>query len=225
MNFEIPQVVNIDRRDDFVQNSLEKLRHHDEKTFVHSMEVGEIADFVVKNDGKILSAKEKNILLHATLLHDYGKIGVDAEILNKEGELSQEERKKIQLHPQIGFSALKDWDLDVAKTIVAHHEFQEHAYPRERVVEDVWEKRIEDVQTKKLSRILAMIDSFQAMLAERPGKKNKPKTIDQTICELQKRFVLPGDQEIIMLLEMYYRQKNPQTKVDYDKYIGLVGRA
>lgn len=207
MNFEMPQI-NTALRDhkNFVQGSLEELRAHDQKTHEHSVEVGSIMVFVVREMKNILSERERTILLNAALLHDLGKIGVEAEILNKEGELSQEERRKIRLHPKIGFDALRKWDLEVAKVVVAHHEHQRYAYPREWVVGDMQEKRFSDAQTDKLSRILAMVDAFQAMLADRPGKNNKPKTIDQTVSELQNNFVLPEDQRVIMLLEAYYWQ-------------------
>lgn len=225
MNFERPQMNREAVNDDFIQRSLEELRQHDRRTYEHSIEIGAMASYIAREAERILSEKERPILLQAALLHDYGKIGVESEILNKESDLSDEERKKIQMHPKIGFDELKRWNMDVAKVIVAHHEYQKNSYPRESASDDVWEKRSGDSQTRRLSRILAMIDSFQAMLADRPGKNNKPKAIDQAIAELQRRFILPGDQEIIMLLESYYRQKNPHEKVDYSKYINLVGNA
>jgi HD-GYP domain-containing protein (c-di-GMP phosphodiesterase class II) len=37
------------------------------------------------------------------LLHDIGKIGISASILNKPGRLTEKERAEIQRHPEIGY--------------------------------------------------------------------------------------------------------------------------
>ena len=38
-----------------------------------------------------------------SMLHDIGKIGVSDSILNKPGSLTEEERKIMQRHPEIGY--------------------------------------------------------------------------------------------------------------------------
>ena len=80
---------------EFIRKYLDELKIHDKKTYEHSMEVGNIASFVVESLSGALSEDERDILLGASLLHDCGKIGIESEILNKEDRLSHEEMEKI----------------------------------------------------------------------------------------------------------------------------------
>lgn len=202
------EACHIIRDDEFVHEMLLDLKNHDEKTFLHSLEVGNIASFLIEKLKNKLNEEEIKDLMAAALLHDYGKTSVDPKILNKKELLTLEEKKEIEKHPTEGFYALKEWNFDVAKVAVAHHEHQEHSYPRKETLPEIVEKRKEDKKTGKLSRILAMIDSFQAMIdPTRPSTMRNPKTIDETIAELNKKFILPEDKEVIFLLETYYYEK------------------
>jgi HD-GYP domain-containing protein (c-di-GMP phosphodiesterase class II) len=57
-------------------------------------------------------------------MHDIGKLGVPDHILLKPGPLTEEERKKIQRHPEVGYRiALSSGELaGVAPYILQHHE-------------------------------------------------------------------------------------------------------
>lgn len=196
------------KKDDFVRDLLGKIKNHDEKTFLHSLEVGNMAAFLTKKLGEELIEKEKQILISSALLHDYGKVFVDSRILNKEGGLTAEEFLEIKEHPKTTYIALKDKLSAEAKVAVEHHEHQENSYPRKKVSNNVMERRNNDVRISKLSRILAIIDSFQSMLdPTRPSNKNKTKSIEIIVDELNREFALSEDKEIIFLLEMYYYNK------------------
>lgn len=195
-------------QDDFVKKSLADLKNHDMGTFIHSLEVGNMMAFLVNQLGDKLDKEEKRILMMSALLHDYGKTAVDAKILNKKGALTEVERKIIEKHPRHSFDALKEWDEEVARVAVAHHEHQEHSYPRKEYVDDILDKRTDKGKIRKLSRILAIVDSFQAMNdPNRPSNIKNPKTIEQIVRELtDKKFILNTDKEILFLLETYYYQ-------------------
>ncbi|HEY3283920.1 MAG TPA: HD domain-containing phosphohydrolase [Armatimonadota bacterium] len=45
-----------------------------------------------------LSMADQHILEYAALMHDVGKVGVRADVLNKEGPLTPEEQQELQLH-------------------------------------------------------------------------------------------------------------------------------
>lgn len=215
-------------KDEFVKKSLTDLKEHDKNTFIHSLEVGNIMAFLIDKLGDKFSEEEKRILMMSALLHDYGKTYIDAKILNKRETLTGKERKIIEEHPRHSFDALKEWDKEVAKVAVAHHEHQEHSYPRKDFMEDVLDKRGDDnKKARELSRILAMVDSFQAMTdSTRPSNIRNPKTIDQIIKELSDdKFILNGDKEILFLLETYYYQNKKKNEITFNKQAGPVGNA
>lgn len=199
--------------DKFIHELLLDLKSHDERTFLHSLEVGNMTAFLIDNLKEKFTEKEKRILMSSALLHDYGKTSINPDILNKKEILTPEEKLEIEKHPMEGFYALKEWNIDVAKVAVSHHEHQEHTYPRKGNLPDILEKRTGSRETNRLSRILAIVDSFQAMIdPTRPTSIRNPKTIDQTIAELNKKFILSEDKEIIFLLENYYYEKEANKK-------------
>jgi diguanylate cyclase (GGDEF)-like protein/PAS domain S-box-containing protein len=116
--------------------------------------------------GKILgvSAKELDEMALFAMLHDIGKIGVKDSVLQKPGPLTDEERNEMKKHPEIGFRiAQNNLDLaPVAEYILCHHErWDGRGYPRGLKGEDI----------PLLSRILAVVDAFDAMTSERIYRK------------------------------------------------------
>jgi len=63
-------------------------------------------------------------LQEAAILHDYGKILIPNEILNKKGALDQREREIMSLHSELGYELLKNKGLDenILKLIKYHHQ-------------------------------------------------------------------------------------------------------
>ena len=92
----------------------------DKYTEGHSKRVAEISASIAKE----LKYSEWKIeqLNMAALLHDVGKIGIDDQILNKPGKLTEEEYNIIKSHPQIGYNILKDIkNLESILPIVHYH--------------------------------------------------------------------------------------------------------
>ena len=215
-------------QDEFVRKSLLEIKEHDKNTFLHSLEVGNMMAFVINKMGDKFDEKEKQTLMMSALLHDYGKTSIDAMILNKRGNLTKKERKIIEEHPRYSFESLKDWDEEVAKVAVAHHEHQEHSYPRKQYVDDILDKRNDNGdRVRKLSRILAIVDSFQAMTdPSRPSNRGQNRDIHLIVKELnEKKFILNTDKEVLFLLEDYYYQKKKPDEINYNNQSGLVGNA
>ena len=71
-----------------------------------------------------LTDKEIEDLRYASILHDIGKIGISASILNKEGKLTDEEFDEIKKHPVIAYNILKDVEFlkSGLNGILQHHE-------------------------------------------------------------------------------------------------------
>jgi diguanylate cyclase (GGDEF)-like protein len=98
------------------------------------------------------------------LFHDIGKIGVPTSILLKPGPLSAEERKIIELHPELGERILAPIDrLADVRTIVrsCHERWDGGGYPDGRPGE----------QIPLEARIILVCDAFHAMTTDRPYRK------------------------------------------------------
>ena len=98
------------------------------------------------------------------MLHDIGKVGINDNVLQKPGPLTEEEWHEMKKHPEIGFRiAQNNLDLaPVAEYILCHHEHWDGSgYPRGMSGEEI----------PLLSRILAVVDAFDAMTSERVYRK------------------------------------------------------
>lgn len=96
----------------------------------------------------------------AGLVHDVGKIGVPEAVLCKPGCLTDEEFKKIKLHPQIGYDILKDIPSlrDILPGVLHHHErYDGRGYPHGLSGEDI----------PLIARIIGVADTFDAMSSNR----------------------------------------------------------
>ena len=98
------------------------------------------------------------------LFHDIGKIGVPTSILQKPGPLTADERRIIELHPELGERILAPIDrLAEVRTIVrgCHERWDGTGYPDGKAGEEI---PIE-------SRIVFVCDAFHAMTTDRPYRK------------------------------------------------------
>jgi len=134
----------------------------DPYTYGHSERVTEYAMVI----GKKLDLSEWDLrnLKYAAALHDIGKLGIAGHILNKPGALSEDEFVHIKTHPQMGDSIMEPVSfLKEPRAIILHHHerWDGKGYP-------------EGLKGKKIplgARILAVADSFEAMMSDRPYRK------------------------------------------------------
>ncbi len=130
-------------------------RGHSERVTCYSLEMGKKLN---------LSTKRLEILQHAAILHDIGKIGTDLNILHKSGFLTDEEYEVVKEHPLIGSQILEPISFlqDVKSIITEHHErFDGKGYPDG--------KKGEELSLE--ARIIAIADAFDAMISDRPYRK------------------------------------------------------
>lgn len=147
----------------------------DPYTAGHSEHVANISLEIGRQLG--LDASKLSTLEIAALLHDIGKIGISDEILHKTGKLNEYEYSKIKEHPTIGVNILKNIEFlkDAAPFILYHHErFNGGGYPL----------GIKGYAIPLEARILAVADSYDAMVSDRPYRKGL--THDIAINELIK---------------------------------------
>ena len=112
-----------------------------------------------------LSEEEKKNLILGAYLHDIGKLGVNEQVLQKPGRLSEEEWYQMRRHPILGMEILHGLDfllkgaLDV---VLYHHErYDGNGYPEKLAGEEI----------PLLARIFAVADAFDAMTADRPYRR------------------------------------------------------
>ncbi len=110
------------------------------------------------------SEKQLENLARGAYLHDIGKLGIPDGILLKPGPLTEEERKFMQQHVQIGFDVVKDIPFlaDAAEIILMHHErYDGGGYPR-------------GLKGKEIlvgARIFAVADTLDAITSDRPYRR------------------------------------------------------
>jgi len=125
----------------------------------HSERVTEMALALAREMG--LSERECDLLHRGGLLHDVGKIGVPAEVLDKAGPLSDEDFAHIRRHPEIGGRILEPIRAfaPALPIVVQHHErWDGEGYPAGLVGEEI----------DLLARVLAVADTYDAMASARP---------------------------------------------------------
>jgi putative nucleotidyltransferase with HDIG domain len=110
------------------------------------------------------SDKQLGSLTRGAYLHDIGKLGVRDGILLKPGPLTEEERKLMQQHVQIGFDLVKEIPFlaDAAEIILSHHErYDGGGYPRGLKGDEILPS----------ARIFAVVDTLDAITSDRPYRR------------------------------------------------------
>ena len=147
----------------------------DSFTFQHSTNVSQYAVLLAQKLG--LSRDDIQTVKVAGLLHDIGKIGIPESILKKAGKLTKEEYEIMKSHVEKSIEMihyLPNMNY-VIPAVVAHHErYDGKGYPRGLKGEEI----------PLLGRILAVCDSFDAMISKRAYKE--PLSVEYAMGELEK---------------------------------------
>lgn len=101
---------------------LYNMRHVDDLTFAHSLNVALICNVLAEWQG--MSKEDIEIATLCGLLHDIGKLVLPEEIINKKEKLTFEEMQIFKKHPYEGFKILKSKGVDsrIANAALMHHE-------------------------------------------------------------------------------------------------------
>lgn len=134
----------------------------DHYTFSHSENVAYYSRELAKAYG--MNEEGINVVYEAGLLHDIGKIGINEEILNKPGKLTEEEYEVMKTHVSLSIGIIRHLpSLDyVIPAVIGHHErYDGQGYPRGIGGKDI----------PLMARILCIADSFDAMVSKRSYKE------------------------------------------------------
>lgn len=164
------------------------LEAKDKYTSGHSQRVAEMAVATARELG--MPGDEVEKIRFAGLVHDIGKMGVRESVLNKPGELTNEEYHQIISHCAIGERILSPImeDKDILEMVRHHHErYDGTGYPDGlsgeqipqganilAVAEACTNISCDEASKGKLSRgarILAVADAYDAMTSDRPYRK------------------------------------------------------
>ncbi|MFY9753305.1 MAG: HD-GYP domain-containing protein [Candidatus Acidiferrales bacterium] len=137
----------------------------DLNTGVHSTRLAEWALHVAGELG--LDRSYQSDLEVAALLHDIGKIGIPDAILQKPAKLTAEEYALMKKHPEYGWAVLRNVPgMERASLMILHHHetFDGRGYPAGLAGDEI----------PIGSRIVAVIDAFDAMVSSRPYRAGLP---------------------------------------------------
>lgn len=105
--------------------------------------------------------KELEQLAFAGLLHDIGLFAVPQSVITKSGRLTQDERTMIELHPELGYQAIRkagqpyDWLAQVVRQ--AHERWNGQGYPN----------KLKGRQISEFAQIIGVVDIFDALVSPR----------------------------------------------------------
>lgn len=168
----------------------------DPYTAGHQKKVSNLARAIAQEMGLSKDAVE-HIRMSGTI-HDLGKISVPAEILSKPTKLTKIEFDLIKIHPQAGYSILKDVDLPypIAEIIYQHHErLDGSGYPRGLRGEDILLE----------SRIITVADVVEAISSHRPYRPARG--VDAALEEIEKNKGVLYDTETVNTCMRVFREK------------------
>ncbi|TQL20281.1 HD-GYP domain-containing protein [Streptomyces sp. SLBN-134] len=131
----------------------------------HSERVGQASMMIARELG--LDDDRVEVLRFAGILHDVGKLGVPTRLLTKNGPLTPEERRVIELHPEYGHEMVRGISfLGEARAAVLHH--------HERLDGSGYPYGLAGSQIPESARVVAVADAFDAMTSTRSYSRARP---------------------------------------------------
>jgi len=172
----------------FLQDTIEAFKRMLE-TQTKTKVIEQVVDSAVKIARKLhLSEKDVSVVQYVASVHDIGMTEISDDILNKALNLTSEERRAIQRHPERGAELIRPLEFveAVSNIILYHHErWDGHGYPM----------GLKGDEIPIGARILAVIDAFQSMTVGRPYKERR--TVEQALQELVDNAGAQFDRDVI----------------------------
>lgn len=140
----------------------------DQYTAGHSAAVAIYARDIARRMG--LPEDHQELVHLCGLVHDIGKIGLPAGLLEKPGPLTLEERRQMEQHSEIGERILRNVDdySEIADVVRSHHErIDGMGYP----------DGLHGDEIPLLARIIGVADAYDAMTSDRPYREALPSRV------------------------------------------------
>lgn len=145
---------------------------------------------------------ERENLHRASLLHDIGKLGVPADILDKPGKLSHQEIEIMKAHPEIGAKILEpinEYTVLIPMILHHHERFDGKGYPH----------GLSGNSINIGARILAVADSYDAMISDRPYRDGLP--LERVMAIMKKESGRQFDPVVVAALMVIIFKKEPKA--------------
>jgi putative two-component system response regulator len=192
----------------------ETIEAKDQLTFGHCSRMVHLCSQVGKFLG--LSETELEMLEYASLMHDIGKVTISDAILNKPGSLTSVEYENMKGHAVMGekiLGRIKPLQA-LAKLIGAHHEkYDGTGYPNGLKGEEI----------PLVARIISLVDTFDAMYADRAYRKGLP--INVVLEELEKMSGTQLDPKLVEILIENKLYVLDETSVGFRSFMHITNQS
>ncbi len=142
--------------------------------------------------GMGLADEQLMVLELSALLHDLGMLALPEALLAKPGPLVEREYAEVKKHPQLSKEMIEGIPFlqKAAQDVLHHHErYNGEGYP----------KGLSGTSIPLASRILAVVDAFEAMTRGRPYRTRL--SADRAIVEIRKLAGTQFDPDVVKTLE------------------------
>ena len=168
-----------------IRKILNNLHNRSPREKRHSENVSRLCERIAEEMG--LSKSEVKRLGENGYFHDIGKTILDDAILNKHRDYNEEEYRKMQQHPVVGYRILNLFDetIDLAQGVLNHHEHWDGTgYP----------KGINGEEIPLSSRIIAVAETYDAMTNDR---YNRTASTEEAIDEIKGLAGTKFDKDVV----------------------------
>lgn len=180
--------------------------YRDNETGLHIIRMSHFSEVLAKGLG--WSAINSELMLHASPMHDIGKIGIPDSILLKPGKFEHDEWEIMKTHASIGYDILNDGNSDLlrlaSEIALSHHEkWDGTGYPN----------GLSGNEIPQSGRIVAVADVFDALTSPRPYKKAW--SIEDAVTYICENAGLHFDPEVVE----QFKKSLPELLIIRDQYI------
>lgn len=188
-----------------MQNAMEEKDYY---TAGHTMRVTEYA--VMLGQSMDLVEKDQTVLRRAAQFHDIGKLVIDLSCIQKPGKLTAEEWELIKKHPSVGANIVKPLKfMEREQFIIRHH--------HERMDGNGYPYGIRGDQLDQLTKILTVVDSYDAMTSKRNYRKNL--NMEEALTELYACSDTQFDRQTVEVFAKTIVNFNPTNSIFSKEYL------
>ncbi|MFE2496440.1 HD-GYP domain-containing protein [Streptomyces scopuliridis] len=178
----------------------------DRYTRGHSERVGHASVLIAHELG--MERERIEVLRFAGILHDVGKLGVPTRVLRKDGPLTPEERRVIELHPEYGHEMVRGIGfLGEARSAILHH--------HERLDGTGYPYGLAGQRIPEFARVVAVADAFDAMTSTRSYRPGRP--VPTALAELERCAGTQFDPRMVRALVRALDRHGWRTAVTADE--------